>query len=411
MMLFRLILREFRAQKMRMALTIGAVVWGTVSITLLLAFGEGLERQMVKSTHGLGDHIVIMGGSQTGKPYEGLPPGRRINLTMEDMYRLRDAFPEIKSITAEYNTWSAALGYGGQDYSKLLSGVTPEFGAMRSHVPQAGGRFLNALDERYKRRVVFLGDKLTETVFGNRDPVGEIVTVDGTPFTVIGAMQKKQQNSNYAGPDDDKISIPAATFQAMFGHRYVRRIIYQLQDGIEAESLEPRIIAFFATKFRYAPDDSRALWFWDVGENERILRMVFLGINGFMFFIGAMTLLISGVGIANIMYVTVRERTREIGTKMALGGERKHIIIGFLTEALTIALVGGVLGILGSIAVIKGIGLLPDEAFADMFGQPRITWLWTLLTVFILTLIGFFSGYFPARRAASVNPVEALRYE
>jgi putative ABC transport system permease protein len=282
---------------------------------------------------------------------------------------------------------------------------------MRSHYPQAGGRFLNALDERYKRRVMFLGDKLAETVFGDRDPVGEIVTLDGTPFTVIGVMQKKQQNSMYSGPDDDKMTIPAATFQAMFGHRYVRRIIYKARDGIETESLEPRVTAFFATKFRYAPDDDRALWFWDVGENERILRMVFLGINGFMFFIGAMTLLISGVGIANIMYVAVRERTREIGTKMALGGERKHIVMGFLTEALTIALVGGALGILGSIAVIKGIGLLPPEAFAEMFGAPRITWLWTLLTVAILTLIGFFSGYFPARRAASVNPVEALRYE
>ena len=197
----------------------------------------------------------------------------------------------------------------------------------------------------------------------------------------------------------------------MFGHRYVRRIIYQVQDGIEAADLEPRFLAFFATKFRYAPDDERAVWFWDLGENEKELRMVFMGVNGFMFFIGAMTLLISGVGIANIMYVAVRERTREIGTKMALGGERKHIIAQFLIESLTIALTGGALGILACMTIVKGLGMLPPEAFSDMFGIPRITWLWTGLTIVILTLIGFFAGYFPARKAASINPVEALRYE
>lgn len=411
MMFFRLILREFKAQKMRMALTTGAVIWGTVSITLLLAFGEGLERQMIKSTRGLGDHIIIMGGGSTTKPFEGLPPGRRIRLTMEDMEVMKVAFPEIKSITAEYNTWGASLGYNNKEYSKMVSGVTPSFGDMRSHFAQAGGRFLNDPDSKFKRRVVFLGDKLATTVFGPKDPVGEIVTIDGNPFVVVGVMQAKQQNSSYTGPDNDKMTIPATTYQAMFGNRYVRRIIYQVHDGIEPAELEPRVLAFFATKFRYAPDDERAVWFWDVGENEKILKMVFMGVNGFMFFIGAMTLLISGVGIANIMYVAVKERTREIGTKMALGAERKHIITQFLVEALTIALAGGALGILACMAIIKGLTLLPPEAFSDMFGVPRITWLWTGLTIFILTVIGFFSGYFPARKAASVNPVEALRYE
>ena len=410
-MFFKLILREFKAQKMRMALTTGAVVWGTVSITLLLAFGEGLERQMIRSTRGLGDHIVIMGGGQTSQPHEGLPPGRRIRMTMDDMHLMRAAFPEIKAITAEYNTWGATLGYGKKDYAKMISGVTPSFGDMRSHYPQPGGRWLNRLDQEHKRRVVFLGDKLARSVFNDTHPVGEMVTINGTPFTVVGVMSEKQQNSNYHGPDNDKMTIPASTFETMFGHRYIRRVIYQVEDGVDAGSLEPRVIAFFASKFRYHPEDERALWFWDVGDNERILRMVFLGVNGFMFFIGAMTLLISGVGIANIMYVAVRERTRDIGIKIALGGERRHIVGQFLVEALAIALFGGAMGILVCIGIIKILGMLPPESFSDMFGEPRITWTWTLLTVAILTLIGFFAGYFPARRAASVNPVEALRYE
>lgn len=411
MMFFRLILRELAAQKMRLALTTGAVAWGTIAITLLLAFGEGLEKQMIRGTRGLGEHIVIMGGGQTGRPHAGLPSGRRISLSMDDMYLMRAAFPEIESITAEYNTWGATVGYKGKDHSAPLSGTTPEFGAMRNHIPAPGGRWINALDEENKRRVAFVGDKLAKDVFGEKDPVGEMITIDGTPFTVIGVMQKKQQNNMYMGPDNNKLTIPASTFQAMFGPRYVRRIIYQLPDGMTSPELEPRVLAFFATRFRYDATDDRALWFWDVGENERTTRMVFMGVNGFMFFIGAMTLLISGVGIANIMYVAVRERTREIGTKMALGGERRHIIWQFLCEAMAIALSGGALGMLFSAVLIKGASYLPPEMFSDLFGQPEITWFWTILTVTILSLVGFFAGYFPARKAASVNPVEALRYE
>jgi putative ABC transport system permease protein len=411
MMFFRLILRELAAQKMRLALTTGAVAWGTVSITLLLAFGEGLERQMIRGTRGLGERIVIMGGGQTGRPHAGLPAGRRIALSMDDMHLMKASFPEITSITAEYNTWDATIGYGDRDYSAPLSGTTPEFGPMRNHIPVSGGRFINALDLELKRRVAFLGDKLAQDMFGSKDPVGERITIDGTPFTVIGVMQKKQQNNMYMGPDNNKLTIPSSTFQAMFGPRYVRRILYQMQEGLTSKDLEPRILAFFATRFHYHPEDDRALWFWDVGENERTTRMVFLGVQGFMFFIGAMTLLISGVGIANIMYVAVRERTREIGTKMALGGERKHIVWQFLVEALTIALAGGALGLLLCTGIIKATAYLPPESFSDLFGQPEITWFWTILTVVILALIGFFAGYFPARKAASVNPVEALRYE
>jgi len=410
-MFFKLILRELKSQRMRLALTIAAVIWGTLSITILLAFGEGLKKQMVRATRGLGNHIVILYGGQTSIPHEGLPQGRRIRFTMEDMQTLRAAFPEIKSITAEYNYWNAPLGYNNKEYSKLCSGVTPSFGEMRSNFAQAGGRFINELDEKYKRRVMFIGDRLATSVFGDTDPVGQKVTFAGVPFTVIGVMRHKLQNSMYSGPDDDKVTIPASTFESMFGRRYVNRIIYQVQDGIRTKDLEGRITAFFSSKFRYDPTDERAVRFWDVAEQERITNMVFIGITGFMFFIGAMTLLISGVGIANIMYVAVRERTREIGTKIALGGERRHIIVQFLVESLTISLVGGALGILITVGIVKLVGMIPAEGAMEFLGKPQITWLWTMLTILILSLIGFFSGYFPARRAASINPVEALRYE
>jgi putative ABC transport system permease protein len=411
MMFFRLILREFKAQRMRMALTIGAVIWGTVAITLLLAFGEGLKKQMIKATRGLGNHIVILYGGQTTIPYQGLPQGRRIRFTMDDMELLRKAFPEIKSITAEYNAWSAALGYDGKEYSKLCSGVTPEFGPMRSQIAEAGGRFINEPDEKFKRRTMFVGDKLAKDIFGEENAVGKQVTFNGIPFTIVGVMRHKLQNSSYSGPDDDKVTIPASTYQTIFNDRYVQRLIYQVHDGVDTKALESRVTAYFSNKFRYDPKDKRAMRFWDVGEEERITNMVFIGITGFMFFIGAMTLLISGVGIANIMYVAVRERTREIGTKIALGGERKHIVIQFLTESLTISLVGGTLGIFLCMGIVRLMGMLPAEGSMELFGQPRITWIWTLSTVAILTIIGFFAGYFPARKAALVNPVEALRYE
>ncbi len=407
----KLIFREFRAQKLRMALTILAITWGTISITLLMAFSVGLEKQLAKASAGLGKSIVILWSGQTTRVFQGLPSGRQIWLRPEDIDLIKEQVPDIEMVSGEYLRWGVTLEWNKKQINKLVSGVYPEFQELRSHYAQMGGRFINRIDYRQKKRVVYLGTRVAEELFSEHDPVGETIVLNGLPFTVIGVMVKKMQNSNYHGPDDNYVVIPASTFVMIFGDPYLDNIVYSVKEGVDTKDVEKRLFAVFGAKYRFDPDDSHALWFWDVKEMEEMFAKVFLGIKIFMWFIGGMTLLIAGVGVANIMYVAIRERTREIGTKMALGAEKKHIIFQFMTEALAIAFTGGLAGILFSLGVCKLFSSLPMEGALELLSQPTVNWTVALITVGTLSAIGFVAGYFPARKAATVNPVEALRYE
>ena len=408
----KLIGREFKAQKLRMSLTILAITWGTISITLLMAFSVGLEHQMMKATSGLGKGIVILWSGQTTKVFQGLPPGRRIWFRPEDIDLMKERVPDIDLISGEYLRWGVTVEYGKNQVNKLVSGVYPEFEELRSHYAQQGGRFINKLDYDHKKRVVFLGTRVAKELFGeNNNPVGETIYLNGNPFTVIGVMVEKLQDSNYHGPDDNYIVIPATTFVAIFGDPYLDNIVYSVDPGVDTKDVERQLFSLFGGKYRFDPTDSHTLWFWDVVEQAEITKKVFIGVEIFMWFIGGMTLLIAGVGVANIMYVAVRERTREIGTKIALGAQKGHIIFQFMIEALTIAFIGGSLGILLSILVCRIFWMLPMEGALELLARPTVNWPVALATVITLSIIGFLAGFFPARRAASVNPVEALRYE
>ena len=407
----KLILREFKAQKLRMILTVAAIAWGTISITLLMAFSVGLDHQMRKALSGLGKRIVIVWGGQTSKVYQGLPSGRRIHLHAEDVEFLRERIPEIEEISGEYLRWGNTLDYNGKQITKLVAGVAPEFQDMRSHYAEMGGRFINKIDYENKRRVIFLGSRVKDELFSDEDAIGKIIKINEIPFTVIGVMVDKMQNSNYHGPDENYTVIPATTFVMIFGDPWLDNIVYSIKEGVDSKLVEQELFRVMGGKYRFDPTDSPALWTWDLVENAEINRKVFLGIEIFMWFIGGMTLLIAGVGVANIMYVAVRERTREIGTKIALGAERIHIIFQFMTEALSISFAGGIIGITFSLAVCSIFSMLPMEGALEFLGNPTINLPVALITVATLSIIGFMAGFFPARKAASINPVDALRYE
>jgi len=408
----KLILREFKSQKLRMALTIAAIAWGTISITLLMAFSVGLDKQMKKALSGLGKRIVIVWGGQTSKVYQGLPSGRRIHLHPEDVDFLKERIPEIEEISGEYLRWGVTLEYDRKQINKLVAGVAPEFQDMRSHYAEMGGRFINKIDYDNKKRVMFLGSRVAEELFGDdTDPVGEVIKVNEIPFTVIGVMVDKMQNSNYHGPDENYTVIPATTFVMIFGDPWLDNIVYSVREGVDSKLVEQELFRVMGGRYRFDPTDSPALWTWDLIQNAEMERKIFFGIEIFMWFIGGMTLLIAGVGVANIMYVAVRERTREIGTKIALGAEKKHIIFQFMTEALSIAFAGGFIGIMFSLAVCNLFKMLPMEGALEFLGKPTVNWPVAVATVATLSVIGFMAGLFPARKAASINPVDALRYE
>lgn len=412
LLIFRLFLRDLKKQRKRITLTLMAIVWGTISIVMLLAFGEGMKRSLNKAQHGMGKDIVVMWGGQTSIPYQGLGKGRRIRFIDEDVELLKKKVPQLEAVGAEYNRWGVSITYNKNTVSERVNGVYPCYEEMRAHYSLPGGRFINDLDMKYKRRVVFLGPNLKERLFGPGEAVGKTIIIDNIPFTVIGVMIEKLQMGMYNGPDEDKATIPATTFKTIWGHKYVQNIVYQPRDISQIEEVKKKVSGVVGGKYKFDPEDKEALWLWDVIEGQKVFNKVLVGFQIFLGIIGGMTLLIAGIGVANIMYVAVKERTREIGIKMAMGAKRLHIMSQFLIEALIITILGGALGVFCCVVLVKIWAAIPMEAdWAQWLGKPVISMEIALVTSLILGIIGMLAGIFPSRRAASVNPVESLRYE
>ncbi len=398
--------QDLKIHKTRALLTIMAIAWGTIAVVLLLAFGEGLSRQMQNGLLNAGNRIMIVYGGETGLAFQGLPKGRRVRMVEEDTGLLQQAIPMIAALSAQYRR-NVSLTYKKFTTTTECEGVNPEFEEMRRMYPAAGGRFLNETDVAQQRRVLFLGGEIAGEIFGAEDPIGKTLLVDGVPFTVVGLMQKKIQTSMNNGPDVRRAVMPYTTFRTRYGYKYVNSILVRPSDPTRQELVKSEIYRVLGRKYNFDPGDERALGIWDFIEQEKIGAKISLGIAIFLGSVGLLTLLIAGVGVANIMYIVVKERTREIGIKMAVGARRRVILAQFTFEALLIAMIGGALGLLFSVGVITGVRLLPAEDGPMQFlGRPVLSNVTMLLTTSLLMIIGLLAGFFPARKAASVDPVE-----
>ena len=366
---------------------------------------------MVNGLLNAGDKVVRIYGGETSLVYQGLPKGRVIRFT-EDDYQLIRRVPEVDQLTRHYGRWGTRLTHERNSTTTYAIGVEPSFGEMSRMYARPGGRFLNALDYRDKRRVVFLGDEIAERLYEHESPVGKRLDIDGLPFTVIGVMQKKLQTSMSNGPDANRAVIPASTWEAIYGPRTIPFFIVRPRSVLESPTMMENIKHVLSRRHKFDMSDDQAIYTWNFIENEKESRKVFRGIQMFLGAVGALTLIIAGVGVANIMYVVVKERTKEIGIKRAVGALRRHVLAQFLFEALLICITGGAVGFAISMSIIKFVSLLPkQEGAMAYFGSPQVSLPILLTCIGLLIGIGLVAGFFPARKAAGLDPVESLRYE
>jgi len=397
--------RDLRSQKLRTFLTVFGIVWGTVAVTLLLAFGRGLQRQMTINAAGIGDQICIAWPGLTSIPFQGLGKGRKIRLNEEDIEAIRREARGLNAISSEYSQ-TLKLNYGTKTVAVDVSGVSPEFGAMRNLIAQEGGRFLNPSDVAEQRRVLFIGNKLADDVFGKTPAVGKTVLLGGSPFLIVGVLQKKIQQSSYSGRDNGKAFIPGSTFRALTGVKWVDNVIYQPTIPHESKQVTDGVREILGHRLRFDPGDKEAWSVWDTTEEFAFLEIFFLSFRLFLGIIGSFTLIVGGIGVSNIMNVVVEERTREVGIKMALGARTRWILRQFLLETLLLTGLGGAIGFGFSLAVCA---IFPKFGVTEYVGNPEVSIGVAAVTAAILGLTGLVAGYFPAKEAAHLDPVVAMK--
>jgi putative ABC transport system permease protein len=397
---------DMRRQKLRTMLTMFGIFWGTCSIVLLFAFGRGLSDATLKSQKGMGENIGIFWPGITSKDYKGLPRGRRIDFTEDDVALIKQKAITVDRISPEYSKWNVTLRYGKNNTLRNIVGVWPEFGDMRNLIPDRGSRFINDLDMSERRRVIFIGDRLKKDLFGTAPAVGQDILVNGTPFTVIGVMKPKKQDSSYNGRDASKAFIPSTTFASMYSRLYLNDFVAQCKPTTTMEASRQEILKILGAKYQFDPTDRESLMVWDTTKGFAFLKTFFLAFQLFLVGIGVATLITGGIGVSNIMNVVLEERTKEIGIKMALGATKTTILTQFVFETLLITGVGGLMGFLFAWIIVS---LFPLLKFEDYVGIPTIDLQVGTVAVLLLGVVGFVAGIFPARRAANLQPVQALK--
>jgi putative ABC transport system permease protein len=407
--------QALRRNKTRSFLTMLGIVWGIAAVALLVAYGSGMRSVIVTAFDAFGKGAVIAWPQQTSEQAGGERAGKHVVFEQADVDQIRAEATLVKTVCMESVRWQA-ISYEDRMASTAIRGVCPEYGEMRNEVPSQG-RWISAEDMMERRRVVFLGARLREKLFAGRPPVGETVRIGGVRFTVVGTMDRKIQDSNYFTSDDESAWIPHSTAGDLWNTRYASVLVFEpVAPRFEKDAMD-QVRAAVAKRQRFSPTDQRAIMMFGREQFRPVIDAITIGLQTLFALVGALTLGIGGVGVMNIMLVSVDERIREIGLRRALGARRRHIRAQFLSEALVLTSIGGAIGILVAFAISAIIGTLPfyGPLYEDTSGKGDIHLTISMATVmvstFILLVVGVISGIVPALRASNLNPVEALRYE
>jgi putative ABC transport system permease protein len=404
-----------RRNPLRSFLTLLGIVWGIVSVSLLFSYGNGFRTVVMYTFTVFGKGAVVAWPGTTSQQAGGERAGKKVRFEQADAEAIRNDAPLVREVCRETVRF-LDIAYEYRYANTAIRGVCAEYGDMRNEIPSEG-RWLSSEDLLERRRVVFLGGRLRQKLFGTRPVIGETVRITGVRFTVVGVMDRKFQDSNYFTSDDESAWIPYTAAGDLWDTRYSSVIVFTpVAPSLEAQAMD-QVRAAIAKRQRFSPSDKRAITMFGREEFRPIIDGITIGLQALLLFIGVLTLGIGGVGVMNIMLVSVDERTREIGLRRALGARRRHIRLQFLAEALAITLIGGLLGMVFSFLIAAAIGTLPflGPAYEDASGKVdihmQVSWLNLAISSGVLLIVGLLSGMIPAERAARLDPVEALRYE
>jgi putative ABC transport system permease protein len=400
----------------RSLLTMLGIVWGIATVTLLIAYGNSFRNILVTGFDAFGKSVVICWAQQTSEQPGGQRAGKKVVFEQADVEMVKQDAPLVKHVCME-TVRRPGVSYGDRLLgTAAVRGVCPEYGEMRNEVPSEG-RWITAGDEIERRRVAFLGGRVREQLFSGRPAIGETILIGGVRFTVIGVMERKLQMSSYFSPDDESLWIPYSAAGDLWNTRYGAVLVFEpIAPQFEKKAME-QVLAAIATRQQFSPTDKKAIQMFGRDEFRPVIDGLTIGLQVLLTFIGTLTLGIGGVGVMNIMLVSVDERIREIGLRRALGARKRHIKLQFLAETLLIMLLGGIIGVVLSYAIAAAVGTLPlmGPLFEDESGKGdihlKISLMTVMLSTIVLLVVGVISGLVPALRASKLDPVEALRYE
>lgn len=406
---FREILASINKNKLRTFLTSFAVAWGIFMLIILLASGNGLKNGVSESFSSRATNSVSLFRGSTSKPYAGLPADRRITFDDNDYILIKDHIPEVEYVSPR--VWqSSILSYGEEYGSWTLQGVTDEFIFINNLTVDQGGRFINKMDMEDRRKVIIISDDIKKVLFKDEDPIGKMVKSGNLMFRVVGVYQNTNQFEN-----SPPAYIPYTTARTLYnkgsGPWRIDFTVLGLNTLEENDAFNQRLRQKLAQLHSFDPEDLSAVYIRNTAEMAIQTNNIFFMINLFLILIGTASLMAGIVGVGNIMLITVKERTREIGIRKAIGASPSSVLKLIIVESIFITTISGYIGIVAGVFVTELITYLYPDGMGDMFKDPSVSLTTVFASTLALIICGVGAGMIPAIKATKISPIEAMRQE
>ncbi|EEK17424.1 efflux ABC transporter, permease protein [Porphyromonas uenonis 60-3] len=405
---------SLRTNRKRSIATAFGIFWGILMLVILMSLSQGFSNGMRKQLGGISSNTTMLYCSTTSKPYKGFPTDRWWSLSVSDIANLQKRFPEIETIASiQQGSWNTPVSYGTKSTTAPLYSAWTSYDQIVYSTILAGRR-LNESDEQQRRRNCTIGEEVSQKLFASHEEaLGKVINIDGSYYTVVGVLKGKSKGMNINGSEEQKVRIPYTILSASLGQsNEVYHFLYSLHgDGKDSKAINDRIKAYIRSTHDIAPDDESAIGEFNISEFFTAQNSMMWGVNVFVWFIGIGTLLSGIIGISNIMLVSVKERTREIGIRRALGAQRKDIIRLILLESGMLSLLAGLVGLLLGVGIMSIVAQITASMESEMLVNPLIPFGTAIGALLFIIIGGVVGGLLPLKKALEIRSIEAIREE